>query len=319
MVRALLIYLSKADWVQRLFTRWGAARRMAARFVAGEQPEDAIRVVKALNDRGITATIDHLGEYVSDIQAARQAAAEILHLLELIQDSGVQANISLKLTQLGIAVEPGICRDHLLQIVNKAHECGNFIRLDMEDTPWTDRTLQMYSHIRQQGFDNLGVVIQAYLNRSQADLERLSEVEARVRLCKGAYQEPPHLAFPRKADVDANYDRLVEQLLRGAVKAGSPARSKDGRFPPIPAIATHDPQRIRFALECAQLNRLPGEALEFQMLYGIRRDLQAALVGQGYPVRVYVPYGRHWYPYFMRRLAERPANLWFFISNFFRT
>jgi len=319
MMRSFLIYLSKADWVQRLITRWGFAWRMASRFVAGERPEGAIQAVRALNGQGILCTIDHLGENVTDIHTAQQAAAEILHMLDLIQESGVRANVSLKLTQLGIALSDDLCHSHLLQIVRRARECGSFVRLDMEDSPWTERTLQMYMNIRQEGFDNLGVVIQAYLYRSAEDIQRLSSVAARVRLCKGAYQEPAHLAFPRKADVDANYDRLAGQLIQAAAAAGAPAGSEDGRTPPIPAIASHDPRRIQYAQECAVHTGLPKEAIEFQMLYGIRRDLQVSLVKQGYPVRVYVPYGRQWYPYFMRRLAERPANLWFFLSNYFRS
>jgi len=319
MMRSFLIYLSKAVWVQRLITRWGFAWKMASRFIAGERPDEAIQAVRALNGQGILATIDHLGENVTDPQTAQQAGAEILHMLDLIQESGVRANVSLKLTQLGIALSDDLCRSLLLQIVRRAQACGNFVRLDMEDSPWTDLTLRMYMDIRQEGFDNLGVVIQAYFYRSAEDIQRLSTAAARVRLCKGAYREPAHLAYPRKSDVDANYDRLAEQLIQAAAAAGSPAGSEDGRTPPIPAIASHDPRRIRYAQECALRTGLPKESIEFQMLYGIRRDMQASLVEHGYPVRVYVPYGRQWYPYFMRRLAERPANLWFFLSNYFRS
>jgi proline dehydrogenase len=275
--------------------------------------------VRELNDLGILATIDHLGESVMDLGAAQRAAAEIDKLLDLIQDNRIRANVSIKLTQLGIAVSEDLCRSLLLEIIHKAQACGNFVRLDMEDSPWTERTLSLYSTVRQAGFDNLGVVIQAYLYRSREDIQRLSAVRARIRLCKGAYQEPAHLAYPRKADVDANFDHLANQLIQAAVSAGSPAGSEDGRIPPIAAIATHDPRRIQHAQEYASRSGLPKTAIEFQMLYGIRRDLQASLTRSGYPVRVYVPYGRQWYPYFMRRLAERPANLWFFLSNFFRS
>ena len=206
-------------------------------------------------------------------------------------------------------------------ILRRAGELGNFIRIDMEDSSLTGKTLQIWEWAHSPGglgFDSVGIVIQAYLYRSHEDICRILESGGRVRLCKGAYDEPESVAFPQKKDVDANFDRLATLLLEGALKAGSPQISTDGRVPPIAAVATHDELRIRHAQEEIRRLDLPKGAMEFQMLYGIRRDMQEQLAGQGYPVRVYVPYGTHWYPYFMRRLAERPANVWFFLSNFFR-
>jgi proline dehydrogenase len=239
-------------------------------------------------------------------------------MLAAIDHSGVAANVSLKLSQVGLALDAALCEQNLQQLLLKARELGNFVRIDMEDASLTDRTLTAYFNARRQGFDQVGIVIQSYLYRSSADIREILEQSGKVRLCKGAYQEAPQVAYPRKADVDAAYDRLTDQLLAGAQAAGLPRRSADGRVPPIPALATHDVQRIRYAQAAMQRLGLPKDALEFQMLYGIRRDLQAELVASGYAVRVYVPYGTHWYPYFMRRMGERPANVWFIASNFFR-
>jgi proline dehydrogenase len=317
-LRTFIISLSKAGWAQRMVTSWGFAWRFASRFVAGQGLEQAIAVIRELNERGIAVTLDHLGENTSRPEEAATSASEVIHALEAIDASGVRANVSLKLTQLGLVLDENLCRENLRSILLRAHEFGTFIRIDMEDSAFTDRTLQMYDWAREQGFTNIGVVIQAYLYRSEQDTCHITESQGRVRLCKGAYDEPPAVAFPRKADVDANYDKLATQLLESALKFGAPQVSTDGRTPPIPAFATHDEVRVAFVQAEARRLGLSKEAIEFQMLYGIRRDLQDRLAGQGYPVRVYVPYGAHWYPYFMRRLAERPANLWFFLSNFFR-
>jgi proline dehydrogenase len=318
MLRALLISLSKANWAQRTITRWPFAWKAASRFVAGEQPADAIRAIRELNDKGITATLDHLGENTTTLEEAAQAVADIEIILDEIQHTGVRANISVKLTQIGLALDQVRCGAYLEHILAHAASCQNFVRIDMEDSSYTERTLALYHQMLQRGFDNTGVVIQSYLYRSGFDVTNLVEHRARVRLTKGAYREPSDIAYSHKADVDSNYDRLAEILLGGALTAGSQIGSDDGRIPPIPAIATHDMRRIEFVLAHAQRIGLPKTALEFQMLYGIRRDLQEQLASAGYPVRVYVPYGMRWYPYFMRRLAERPANLWFFISNYFR-
>lgn len=318
MMRSLFITLSRAGWAQRAITRWGFARNMAARFVAGETAGQAIQAVRALNSQGIQVTLDHLGENTSSLEAARLAVAEVLAVLDEIDRSGVSANVSIKLSQIGLTMDAGVCRENLKAILERAKNLGNFIRIDMEDASLTDATLAAYFGARQQGFDNVGIVIQSYLYRSPADVRQILEMQGKVRLCKGAYKEAPQVAYPQKADVDRQYDQITAQLLAGAIAAGLPRRSSDGRIPPIPALATHDEKRIRAAQAAAQDLQLPKDALEFQMLYGIRRDLQAGLVAAGYPVRVYVPYGTHWYPYFMRRLAERPANVWFILSNFFR-
>ncbi len=319
MLRSTLIYFSKANWARRMVTRWSIAWRAASRFIAGEKLTDAVSVIQSLNQKGINATLDHLGEHTTNPENARQATKDILDILDCIQSSGISSNVSIKLTQIGIAVDEQLCADNLRLILQRARETGNFVRLDIEDSPWVDKTLDLYRQMREVGgFSNLGVALQSYLYRSEADIRQLEEQGTRVRLCKGAYNESPEIAYPNKADVDANYDHLAQILMDSSIATGSPELSSDGKFPPIPALATHDLRRIEAAIGYLAKIGLPKKALEFQMLYGIRRDLQDSLAAQGYPVRVYVPYGTEWYPYYVRRLAERPANLWFFISNFFR-
>lgn len=318
MLRSLLIYLSKAAWARRIVTGWGVARRVALRFVAGETADDAIRAVQELNAAGIFATMDHLGEHTTSPAEAAQATADVVHMLDMIQATGVQSNVSVKLTQLGLNLDTDLCRNNVATILARAAQNDVMVRIDMEDTPFTDRTLQIYYELRAAGLANVGIVIQSYLYRSQADVAALMAEGARVRLVKGAYLEPEDLAYPQKQHVDANFDTLTAMLIDAALAAGSPPSTADGKSPAIPAIASQDEARITFARDYAQKARLPKSALEFQMLYGIRRDLQEQLVRDGYPVRVYVPYGNEWYPYFMRRLAERPANIWFFVSNFFK-
>jgi proline dehydrogenase len=317
MLRAFFNSMSRAAWAQRTITNWGFAWRTASRFVAGETIQEAVIVLDELNRKGISGSLDHLGENTTSPQEADRAADEVLELLRAIARPDIHASASIKLSQIGLLLNEELCQNNLLKILESARDQEEFIRLDMEDSSMTQATLDMYVWARRQGFDNLGVVIQAYLYRSEADLKMLGEIGARVRLCKGAYREPPNVAFPRKQDVDANYDHLAELLMKNALAEGAPKIDVDGKFPPIPAIATHDPQRIRFAQATAERLGLPKEAVEYQMLYGIRRDLQESLAAKGYPVRVYIPYGTHWYPYLMRRLAERPANLWFFLSSFF--
>jgi len=312
------MYLSKASWAQRLISHWGLARRVAFRFVAGESAESALGVVRELNSRGILATLDHLGENTANQKDAEQATEEIVNILDRIQHTGVRANVSIKLSQIGLAVDPDLCKNNLMRILDRARLYTNFIRIDMEDSPYTDKTLQLYWAMRKLGYQNVGIVIQAYLYRSEEDICHLMNDSGRVRLCKGAYQEPPEVAFPKKRDVDENFDHLANLLIEGACSSGAPNLSPDGRTPPIPAFATHDAKRIQHVRKMSQQLGLGKSAMEFQMLYGIRRDLQEELTGQGYPVRVYVPFGARWYPYFMRRLAERPANLWFFLSNLLR-
>jgi proline dehydrogenase len=317
MLRASLIYLSKADWARHIVANWSVAVNAASRFVAGDKLEDAIEAVKELNLKGINASLDHLGEHTTTNNEAEQATEAIEEILREINIAGVRADVSVKLTQIGLALNKELCIENLRNILTTAKETNNFVRLDMEDSPWVDDTLDI-CHIMHNEYklDNTGVVIQSYLYRSKEDVEKLMADGIRVRLCKGAYKEPSDIAFPKKSDVDANYDVLTELLIKGALENGAPRLSDDGKFPPIPAIATHDQDRINFAKECVKKHDLPKDAIEFQMLYGIRRDLQEQIVKEGYPVRVYVPYGTEWYPYFVRRLAERPANLWFFLSNY---
>jgi proline dehydrogenase len=319
MFRSFFIYLSKAAWARKVVTRWSVAWRVASRFVAGETLVDAMRVARELNQKGMVVTLDHLGEHTNTPDEARQASQHVLNILNEIENAGVRANVSIKLTQIGLALGYEVCKQNLATILACAQAGGTFVRLDMEDSPWVDLTLQLYREMSAQfGGDTLGVVIQSYLFRSEEDVRELANVGTRVRLCKGAYKEPANIAFPQKSDVDASYDRLTEMLIDASLQVGAPQLSFNGKIPPIPAVASHDDLRIERAKAYANQKGLPKQALEFQMLFGIRRDLQEQLVEQGYPVRIYVPYGTEWYPYFMRRLAERPANLWFFISNYFR-
>ena len=318
MLRALFLYLATAAWARAFITRFPLAWRVASRFVAGDSADDAIAAVRALNARGLNASVNYLGESVASEAEAAQAAEAYLLALNKIAAGGVRSNVSVKLTQLGLDLSEDLCARNLRRVLECARATGNFVRLDMEGTPHTDRTLAVFRALRRE-FDNVGLALQAYLYRTEQDLRDLTAdaaPAARVRLCKGAYEEPPDKAFPRKADVDANYVRLTRLLLERA-QAAAPA-DPTGRTPPLPALATHDEKMIAAATACAAEHHLPREHLEFQMLYGIRRDLQDRLAAEGYPVRVYVPYGTQWYPYFMRRLGERPANVWFVLSNLFR-
>ncbi len=317
MLRSFLIYLSQAGWAQRMVTGWSFAWKTASRFVAGESLQDAIRVVKELNERGIVTTLDHLGEHTSTPEEANQATQDVLAILDELSCCDIRSNVSIKLTQIGLALDESLCAENLERILSKAKKHQNFVRIDMEDTPYTDQTIDLYLHMREKGYENVGMVIQSYLYRSEDDLRKLLENGTRIRLVKGAYREPPEVAYPKKADVDANYDLLTKIMIDSSLALGSKL-SKDGRVPAIPAVGTHDEKRIDFAKQYAAKVGLPKDGLEYQMLFGIRRDLQENLAAEGFPVRVYIPFGTRWYPYFMRRLAERPANIWFFISNFFR-
>jgi len=315
MLRSILIYLSKASWARTIVTKWKISWKAASRFVAGEKQEDAIRVIRELNAKGINATLDHLGENVTSMEEARAATQEIINMLDRIDKTGVIAGVSIKLSQIGVLLDEEFCVENLRKILEKAKSHGNFVRIDMEDSPYTDVTLKLFRQMRQEGFaETVGIVIQAYLYRSEDDIRKLGEEGARVRLCKGAYNESSKVAFPKKADVDKNYDLLTSLMLDKSKELGTKI-SDDGRIPPLSAIATHDEKRIAFAKDYAKKIGLSKESMEFQMLFGIRRDIQSRLTEEGYPVRVYVPYGTEWYPYFVRRLAERPANLGFFLSN----
>ncbi|MBL8101744.1 MAG: proline dehydrogenase family protein [Anaerolineales bacterium] len=318
MLRSFLIYLSKAAWAQNLVTNWGFAWRTASRFIAGTKLEEAMRVVRELNAKGINATLDHLGEHTNTPEEAQQATDDIFATLDALgADPEARGNVSIKLTQIGLSLDEGLCVQNLERILARAKQNNTFIRIDIEDTPYTDKTINLYYLMREKGYNNVGTAVQSYLFRAEADTRRMAQDGVPIRLVKGAYKEPPDKAFPKKADVDANYDLLAKILIDASI-AFNTKLSANGRIPPIPAIASHDEKRIAFAKSYAEKAGLSRDGLEFQMLYGIRRDLQEKLAEEGYPVRVYVPFGTHWYPYFMRRLAERPANIWFFVSNFFK-
>jgi proline dehydrogenase len=317
MFRSFFSYLSKAAWARNIVTKWPIAWKMASRFIAGEKLEDGIQAIRILNSKGINATLDHLGEYTDSPEKAQQAALDIIQAFDAIETAGVRANVSVKLTQIGLGISSDLCIENLKLILEKAKSYDSFVRIDMEDSTVTQRTLDVLYALRQKGFENVGIVIQAYLYRTEDDIRKLLVDCYKIRLCKGAYKEPANVAFPKMEDVNSNYDRCAAQLINGALSKECPRISPNGKIPPIPGLATHDPKRIDFAKVYADKVNLPKDAMEFQMLNGIRRDLQEQLVNDGYWVRVYVPFGTEWYPYFMRRLAERPANLWFFISNFF--
>ena len=318
MLRSFFIYLSQAAWAQRIVSSRKFAWRAASRFVPGNTVQEAVRAAAELNAKGILASLNHLGEFTSTREEATRATREILDLLDAVDQSGTRANISIKLTQIGLGLDEALCEQNLEQILTRAGKSGNFVHIDMEDSPAVDKTLRQYHLARKKGHANLGLVMQAYLYRAEKDVQELTSERAQIRLVKGAYKEPPAVAFPKKADVNANYDRLAEILIEKAKAGGAPQLSADGRNPPLPAIGSHDERRLVHAKEYAEKLGLPKGALEFQMIYGIRRDLQEKYSQAGYPVRVYIPYGTHWYPYYMRRLAERPANAWFFLSNLFR-
>jgi len=307
MLRLLLLYLSGASWARRIVMGWGLARRVARRYVAGETEDDVIAAIRVLNQKGITATVDILGESTADAAEASRYAEAYLHLIERVSAEQLKSSVSLKLTALGLGVDPAICHDHMRHILDTARTHGINVTIDMEDHTATDRTLAMLRRLRAEGYENVQAVIQAYLFRSEADIATLAEEKVDVRLCKGAYREPASVAHPRKSDVDAAYVKLMKLLLDAANAGGG-----------YPGIATHDPAMIAATRAYAEQCHISLDRFEFQMLYGIRPALQEELARAGYGMRVYVPFGTQWYPYFMRRLAERPANLWFFASNLFR-
>ncbi len=291
----MLLWMSDRDDVRDLLFRLPFSRSAASRFVAGDKHEDALTVATELNRQGFRVTLDLLGESVSERAEAERATAEYADSLELIEQSEASTTISLKLTQLGLDISTEFCTENLRRIVERADVLGNFVRIDMEHSDYTERTLQVFCNVFGE-HQNVGIVIQSYLKRSEQDVRRLIGLGAPVRLCKGAYQEPSSVAFQDKAQVDSSYVRLMQLLLDG----GTPT-----------AIATHDERMIEATLEYAQANKIDRDAYELQMLYGVRRRLQRELVADGLPVRLYLPYGSQWYSYFMRRMAERPANLLF--------
>lgn len=311
MLQQTFLTLSRAGWAQNAITRVPLSRQMARRFVAGETINDAIAAIKQLNAAGIRATMDFLGESVSTKQEAEQAADQYLVSLDQISAHKLISNVSLKLTQFGLDIDTVFCTGNVRRVVQRAKQINTFVRVDMEGTPHTDRTLQVVRALHAE-FDNIGTVLQAALYRTEADLVALADAGVRIRLCKGAYAEPADKAFPVKADVDANYIKLAELLLDRSAKSPGDVR---GCVPPLAALATHDEKMIDAAKAHAAQHNIPRNQFEFQMLYGIRRELQEQLVKEGFAVRVYVPYGTHWYPYFMRRLAERPENVTFFLKG----
>ena len=301
MLRAGLLYLSESKRLRGWLTHWSVARRMSRRFVAGEELDEAVAAARASNEQGMTVSLDYLGENVKKEGEARAAQAVYLRMLDRIHAEGLRSNVSLKLTQLGLDLGDEFAKSLVQELVQRAESQQNFVRIDMEGSRYTQRTLDLFKALRASS-EVVGIVIQAYLYRSEQDVRDLLSIGARIRLCKGAYKEPPEIAFPHKRDVDRNFVRLMQILLSSGIYHG---------------IATHDPRMIEATIEYAAKQSLAKESFEFQMLYGIRRELQRQLVQDGYRMRVYIPFGGSWYPYLMRRLAERPANLLFFVRSVF--
>ena len=300
-MRTALLWLSERQGVFNFLRRNSLARRFASRFVAGETVETALEAVGELNKKEITCSLDLLGESVTWEEEAGSARDVNLGILDRIAGTGVRSNVSLKLTQMGFDISEDLCLANMRTILDRAKKLDTFVRIDMEGSAYTQRTLDFFSHKLFAEYSKVtGVVIQSCLRRSEQDIEDLIARQARVRLCKGAYLEPPAVAFPRKSDVDKAYVRLMERLLM------------QGNYP---GIATHDETIIKHAREFVARQHVPHEKFEFQMLYGVRRDLQEKLRRAGYNVRVYIPFGGQWYPYLMRRLAERPANIMFIMGN----
>jgi proline dehydrogenase len=306
-LRALFISLSESRSLRSLAERSSIGQRISGRFVAGTQVEDALRVTRRLNDAGLSVSIDNLGENVSSAEEAQQSARLYEQLLSEISARGLNANVSLKLTHMGLDVDPKLAYSQVSALVDRAASVQpkKFVRVDMEGSAYTQRTLDIVHQLHSvpQNRGCVGAVIQSYMRRSEDDVTKLLAYGIRIRLCKGAYKEPAEIAFQAKSEVDGNYLRLMKTLLKSGVYHG---------------LATHDEKIIREAKTFATGEGIPKDTFEFQMLYGIRRDLQHSLVREGWRVRVYVPFGTEWYPYMMRRLAERPANLWFVMRNLLR-
>lgn len=302
MLREALVHLSQEPRLRRIATRNPVARKMASRFVAGETLGEAIEAVRAINARGMTATLDHLGENVRSRQEAADATEAGCAIMRAVAEGDIRCTASFKLTQLGLDLGDEVAYENIRSIVEQAGKFDNFVRIDMEASEYIDRTLAIFYRLFEQ-HKNVGVVIQSYLYRSESDLEQLLKHRARVRLVKGAYLEPSRVAFQQKREVDANYVKLMKMLLSRGV---------------YPAIATHDVGMIDATKQYAGSHGVEPARFEFQMLYGVRRDLQTRLRAQGYNMRIYVPYGTHWYPYLMRRMAERPANIMFVLGSIAR-
>jgi proline dehydrogenase len=298
-MRALLLKLSESKRLAPFIMSNGVSRRVARRFVAGETLDDALAAARVLNQAGRSASLDLLGENVSDEAGARTAADGYLAMFDRIAREKLDANVSLKLTQLGLDLSEALCGELVDKIVEHATSQRNFVRIDMEGSAYTQRTVEITKRVRAK-YAGVGTVMQAYLFRAEQDVKELLSAGCRMRLCKGAYKEPAEIAFPAKADVDANYVKLMKLILPSGVYHG---------------IATHDPAMIQATKDFVREKNIGRDQFEFQMLYGIRTDLQQQLVREGYRLRIYIPFGTDWFPYFMRRLAERPANLAFFLRN----
>ena len=305
MLRAAFISLSENKSLRSFAEKSWAGQRVSRRFVAGTEIDDALNATRAMNQLGLSVSVDNLGENVTNVEEARHSAQLYHHMLDEMSAQRLDANVSLKLTHMGLDVDETAAYEITSSVVEHAARIGNFVRVDMEGSAYTQRTLDFVRrlHGRQDFAPHVGAVIQSYLHRSEKDVEQLVAGGIRVRLCKGAYKEPPEIAFPEKTDVDANYVKLMKLLLKSGVYHG---------------IATHDENMIRATIEFARAEQVPASAFEFQMLYGVRRDLQQKLVKDGWRCRVYIPFGTEWYPYLMRRLAERPANAIFILKNLFR-
>ncbi|GLI07514.1 proline dehydrogenase [Paenibacillus tyrfis] len=301
LMRNMFQAIGKNRSANQLAKRYGL-RFGAARFVAGETIGQSIEVVRKLNQSGRVVTLDHLGEFISTEAEAMESTEMCLRTLDAIAESGVQSNLSLKMTSLGLDIDKELCMSNMRKILDRAREYGNFVRIDMEDYAHCQVSLDIYRELRQT-YDNVGIVIQAYLFRTEQDIKDLNELRANLRLVKGAYKESPKVAFPEKKDVDENYKKIIKMhLLNGNYTA----------------VASHDENMITFTKQLVKEHGIPNDRFEFQMLYGICEELQNRLVAEGYKVRVYVPYGIDWFGYFMRRLAERPANVWFVLKNMFK-
>ena len=299
--RSALIYLSRQEGLKDFAARFRPFKKLTTRFVAGENIDEAIAAIRELNADRCSASFDHLNESVANPSEAETEVKEYLRILTRIDDTGINSNVSIKLTQFGLELDSEIAYKNARAVVVDAARRGNFVRVDMEASNVTEKTIDIFKRLRAEfDLNDVGIVLQSYLRRTYEDAQQLLKLPARIRICKGAYNEPPEVAFPDKKDTDDNYVRVMQLLLSSGVYHG---------------IATHDPKMIEATIDFAQRQGIGKEAFEFQMLYGVRRDLQRQLARDGYNMRVYVPYGKHWYPYFMRRLAERPANIWFVLKN----
>jgi len=302
--RSALIYLSRQEWLKEFAAKFSLFKKLTIRFIAGENIDEAVAAIREINGGGCTASFDHLNESVGSVAETEAEVKEYLDVLARIDETGIDSNVSIKLTQFGLEIDPELAYRNARRIVADAAQRGNFVRVDMEGSSVTQATIDVFKRLRAEfGLNEVGIVLQSYLYRTADDARELLQIPARIRLCKGAYNEPPAVAYPDKKDVDDNYVRVMQLLLESGIYHG---------------IATHDPKMIAATIDFAQRENIGKEAFEFQMLYGIRRDLQDQLARDGYRMRVYVPYGKHWYPYFMRRLAERPANIWFVLKNLWK-